>query len=341
MLIFKKIRDYVYRPIVNESSRVSERLEHLSSVLDENRKSDELDRTQLGQRLDHLSEKLDRTELYALATARRFALNCGHGEILIRSAVGYVLVDSGDHALISSLTESQELEPGLRLFLERTIRPKNNVVDVGANIGLHTITMARALKGDGSVYSFEPMPRTADLLEVNVKINGLSSLVRVRKTALSRNGGNRPLYLGHTSGHHSLFPLAELAIMDDSSIEVQVETLDSALTKVGRIDLIKIDAEGSELDVIFGGAKIIRQNKNILVIAEFGMSHLLRVNQSPEFWFSNFTSFGFSFGVINYLTGVVENWSMEKILASESVNLVFGRAGSKAWKKIESESHEF
>ena len=263
-------------------------------------------------------------------------VNCGQGEMLIRSAVGYVLVDSGDHALISALAESQELEPGLRLFFERIIEPGFRVVDVGANIGMHTITMARCLRGNGVVYSFEPMPRTADLLEVNVRINGFSSIVRLRRTALSAHKGIDALYLGHTSGHHSLFPLTELPASAKTSIDVQIETLDSALSDLQEIDLIKIDAEGSELDIIWGGAEIIRRSQNILLIVEFGISHLLRVGQSSDYWFSRFESLGFSYKAINDLTGELENWSMERILASESVNLVFGHAGSKAWKKINS-----
>ena len=292
----------------------------------------------LNEKLNYLNEKLERIERYALATAQRFAINCGQGEILIRTAVGYVLVDSGDHALISALVENQELEPGLRVFLEKTILPGFRVVDVGANIGMHTITMARSLRGNGVVYSFEPMPRTFELLNTNIRINGLSSLVILHPTALSDYNGNNILYLGCTSGHHSLFPLDDLSDPANDSIEVHVGTLDYSLANVQEIDLIKIDAEGSELDVISGGAEILHRSQNILVVVEFGLSHLLRAGHSPMHWFSQFETLTLSHRVINNFTGAVENWTMEKILEAESVNLVFGRTGSKIWNKISAQS---
>lgn len=286
-------------------------------------------------KLNAIESKLDRIETYSLVSAKRFAVSSGQGRILIRSNVGYVVVDSMDYPLASILIEAQELESGLRILLEKLIEPGFIVVDVGANIGMHTITMSRCLKGAGVVHAFEPMPETAELLETNLDINGCRGYAKIHRIALSNSNSRQKLHLGHTSGHHSLYPLGGGGVDTRSrEIEVEVATLDSVLISQSYIDLIKIDAEGAELAVLEGASQIVKRSPDLAIIAEFGPSHLERIGVSIENWLAHFSNLGFTWFVVNDVTGELEEWAVNRLSNVVSANLLFVRHGSRFLKKI-------
>ncbi len=151
--------------------------------------------------------RLDRIEAYSLKSATRQAVPVGRGRIMVRSAVGYMVCEDTDSALLAQLLEAGELEPGTRLFIESFLRPGMTFVDVGANIGMHSVAAGKALGGIGRIVAFEPFPTTASLLDENIWNNGVASLCEVHPVALAASAGERVLFLGRTSGHHSLFPL--------------------------------------------------------------------------------------------------------------------------------------
>jgi FkbM family methyltransferase len=284
-------------------------------------------------KLATIENMLSRIETYSLISAKRFAVSCGQGRILIRSNVGYVVVDSKDYPLASILIEAQELEQGLRTLLEKLIEPGFVVVDVGANIGMHTITMSRCLQGSGVVHAFEPMPETAELLEANLNINGCGSNAKIHQVALSNNNGRQKLHLGRTSGHHSLYPLDDGWMGRRScEIEVEVATLDLVLASEPYIDLIKIDAEGAELEVLEGASQIIKRSPDLAIIAEFGPSHLERIGVSIENWLAHFSNLGFTWFVVNDVTGELEEWTKDRLSNVVSANLLFVRHGSRFLK---------
>lgn len=284
-------------------------------------------------KLNAIESKLDRIETYSLVSAKRFAVPSGQGRILIRSNVGYVVVDSMDYPLASILIEAQELEPGLRILLEKLIEPGFVVVDVGANIGMHTITMSKCLKGAGVVHAFEPMPETAELLETNLDINGCRDYAKIHRIALSNTNSRQKLHLGHTSGHHSLYSLDDEGV-DARSREVEVATLDSVLISQSYIDLIKIDAEGAELLVLEGASQIVKRSPDLAIIAEFGPSHLERIGVSTENWLAHFSNLGFTWFVVNDATGELEEWTVNQLSNVVSANLLFVGHGSRFLKKM-------
>jgi len=134
-------------------------------------------------------------------------------------------------------------------------------IDIGANLGIYTIFMARKLKNKGTVISIEPEPHTVKLLKQNVAINGLKNVIIVGKACSSKNGKDI-LYLEGTKysgGLHSLKKYSHHV----NKTTIDVEKLDSIISrlKIKRVDLIKIDTEGTELDVLKGAQKVFKKYK--------------------------------------------------------------------------------
>jgi FkbM family methyltransferase len=281
-----------------------------------------------------ISKHLDRIELYSAAAARRVAIHCEADEMLIRTEVGFVLCAASDHAVIAALVENGELEPGTRRLIQRFLKPGDTFVDIGANIGMLTLAAARAMEGKGRIFAFEPFEKTARMLERSVWMNGFSPVVNVYHAAVSNRTGQQHLHLGSTSGHHSLYDLSSFPEQSQKTVEVSLVTVDSIKIAGPGIDLMKIDAEGAELDIIEGSLATIAANPHMALIVEFGPSHLKRTGRTTAEWFGILSGLGFEYRVINESTGALEEWTIEALHDIYSANIFLARPDSQAWSRV-------
>ncbi len=285
-------------------------------------------------RLFGLESQLTRVEGYAYASARRVSVACGPTEVLVRTAVGYVLCAATDAALISSLLETGELESGTRLLIQKIIQPGNTFIDVGANVGMHTLAAAIAMQGQGRIIAFEPFPTTHDLLRKTIWMNGYAGIAETCQAAVSNHDGVQALFLGATSGHHSLFQLPAVNVPAAPPVEVPLVRLDTVLNADIKVDLIKIDVEGAELDVLESARSIILNNPDIALIVEFGFSHLQRTGHLTAAWLKPFEEMGLCFRAIEATSGATLDWTMQDLEKVSSVNLLFARPESTVWARV-------
>ena len=117
-------------------------------------------------------------------------------------------------------------------------------------------------------------------------------------------------------------------------IEVEVVTLDKALGDKTRLDVVKIDVEGAELDVLAGMAKLLKNNDDLAVVAEYGPSHLVRVAQTPKGWFKAFTEKGFTAYAVSEPWGACTPCDAASLKDVESVNVAFVRPGGAAEQRL-------
>ena len=139
-------------------------------------------------------------------------------------------------------------------FIRKVLEPSNVVVDIGANYGLYTLSMAQIVGATGHVLAIEPAPSTAACLEASLQENQFD-WVTLDQVAVSDHEGIAHLTLNDQS------ELNELVRGDEADSkntqEVPLVTLDGLVEKHGltRVDFIKIDAEGEEERIVAGGAK--------------------------------------------------------------------------------------
>jgi FkbM family methyltransferase len=196
-------------------------------------------------------------------------------------------------------------DPVVRLLARRTkyveaeilglpglVAPGNVCVDVGAAAGLYTLALSRLVGATGEVHSIEPLtfahPVWSRLLGTKSSAN-----VRCHSLALGREPGSGVMSVpsgrfGRVTGRSfldwqtsGLGSNAEFA--RHARVEIEVDTLDGLCRRAGitRLDFIKIDVEGAELQILEGGQDAIADFRPTLLV-EIEARHTDRYQYSPD-----------------------------------------------------------
>ena len=155
-------------------------------------------------------------------------------------------------------------------------------LDVGAHIGIYTLAMARAVGPAGSVHSFEPNPASFERLSHHVLQNELTN-VRLNQVAVGSAEGRAKLNAPtkENSGAASLLSTNMPARFAARPIEVQVTSIDAYCRRhtFDRVDVIKIDCQGYELQVLEGGSGVLQTFRPRLLL-EYDVDWLLAAGAS-------------------------------------------------------------
>lgn len=171
---------------------------------------------------------------------------------------------SKDQGVERSLFETGTYEKGTLKFMRDHLSMGNTFVDIGANIGLMSITAKQAVGENGKVWAFEANPSTFDILEKNIALNELSGMhsfacglgeKRETKTLYDNWEINRGAASTVVKSHNA------------KGTEITVLTLDEVVLGQNiAVDMIKIDVEGMEWEVLTGAEKTIHTYQPILIV---------------------------------------------------------------------------
>jgi FkbM family methyltransferase len=151
-------------------------------------------------------------------------------------------------------------------FLQQFVKPGMEIIDIGGHIGLFSTCCSQLNKSNGRIISFEPTPGTFALLKETLRLNKCSNVTPVQ-AAVSAAEGQATFYVSHTAGCNSNSLVKNREEKDLSAYDVKLVTIDSIVaTHNLRPSLIKIDAEGAELDVLKGGVKTFKELKPVLIL---------------------------------------------------------------------------
>lgn len=171
----------------------------------------------------------------------------------------------------------QEYELETQKIFREFIKSNMIVLDVGANIGYLSLIAAQLVGPQGKVYSVEPGPDNLEYLQKNVTDNALSN-VEILPYAAGAMHRLRHFYLRDISTTHSFY--APTKPSDARSIEVQEIPLDEVVKE--RVDFIKLDVEGEEIEALKGMRQILESNKKIQLLVEWSPKLLQRAGYSPS-----------------------------------------------------------
>ena len=194
--------------------------------------------------------------------------------------------DLEDLSISLDLILNRAWEPETTRLFQELVKGGMTIIDVGANIGYFTLLFAR-LARKGRVWAFEPNPKSFDLLEANIRLNGFGNV-----TAVNRAVSDRESTLRFNSNY------VNSSVSEKGSIEVKASALDGFLPRDLKVDLIKIDVEGWELHAFRGMERLIERNRRIRIVMEFSRLELERTKTDPRKLLSFFSRRGFAFYVI-------------------------------------------
>lgn len=169
-----------------------------------------------------------------------------------------------------------DLSPLKGYELHYSLRKGDIVVDCGAYTGDYTIFAAKKVGPTGRVIAFEPDKKNLKILEKNIRYEKLHNVIVVNKGLWNKNTSLK----FNSSGtlHSSLEP------SQGTLQEVKVVRLDDELPKLGfnKIDVLKMDIEGAEIEAVEGAIKTLKKNKVNVMIASYHIVDGKRTSYAME-----------------------------------------------------------
>jgi FkbM family methyltransferase len=196
------------------------------------------------------------------------------------------------HILQLDLAQYQEANAYLSGEYERdTVRvlvdllpPNGYFFDAGANVGMISVALGHR-RPTATIIAVEAHPDNVAALKANVARNDKSIIVH--HAALSDREGSITLHIGEESGHHSLAG-------NDDGIQVPAVTIDALLGSVKRVDVMKMDIEGAEVQALRGGMQTLERGTIKAIVCEVVDAHLERAGSSRRELFELLSSYGYT-----------------------------------------------
>ena len=170
------------------------------------------------------------------------------------------------------------------------LKPGDTFVDIGANVGMASLTAARAVGPKGQIVAFEPNPAVARIFAKTMAINRLSNVTLHVAAVGSKNGTARFFVPDDNHGEGSLG--TDFGAREGSLTDVQVMG-PTTIESLKRCELIKIDVEGWETQVVGALSRAIARHEPA-IITEVESQHLVRCGSNVAELTNAFARLGYT-----------------------------------------------
>ena len=175
-------------------------------------------------------------------------------------------------------------------FILRACQDGQTAIDFGANIGLSSLLMAKAVGAGGKVFAFEPGPRAVRLLRMNVGLNDYRNIT-VEHCAISDVVGSTELQVCLTGESDNRLEGVFAHAVNCIRMPIKTRTIDDYMR--GRpADIIKMDIQGSEFAALKGMRETISRNPSLQIVMEYGPGWLAAAGVTPRDFFDLIEGFG-------------------------------------------------
>ena len=172
-------------------------------------------------------------------------------------------------------------------LLKKHIKPGDTVLDIGANIGFYATILSDIVGSKGRVHCFEPDKTNFKHLEKACKkhFNIISNNLAVGpKTEIIKIYTSKDLNVDHRTYKPEEY---------DKEIDVRAISIDDYLPKDMKVDFIKMDIQGFEMQALKGMINTLQINKNIKMVSEFWPYGLQKAGSSLSEYFIFLKDLGF------------------------------------------------
>jgi FkbM family methyltransferase len=194
-------------------------------------------------------------------------LNDGDRSIVARDSSKYLVPSLnepvGFYLLIDGIYEKSAID-----FIIKILPPGGTFLDIGANIGVFTITVAQFMQKTGCVIGIEASPKIFDYLQKNVESNHLDN-VRIFEYAVTDVDNSYVSFYEPPVDHFGMGSMAPQ--FHEHPIQVKTKQIDTLLSEIDitDVDVIKIDVEGYEAMVFKGAKQLLSQQNAPTILFEF------------------------------------------------------------------------
>ena len=188
---------------------------------------------------------------------------------LIKSRHGFLSYNKNDIYIGKSIEKYGEFSHLEAKLFEQICKDKDVVIEVGANIGAHTINLSK-LVGEGTVIAFEPQRLVFQSLCANLAINSISNVYAFQEAVSNENGTIMIPECDFTKNNN----FGGINIENTKNgTTVNKQKLDNFLNKLNRLKLLKIDVEGMEISVIKGASELIKKFRPMIYVENDRQEH--------------------------------------------------------------------
>jgi FkbM family methyltransferase len=189
----------------------------------------------------------------------------------------------------------------------RLLRPGATVIDLGSNVGYHTLNFATAVGPEGRVYAFEADPHLMRLLNATIFVNHFETVVELHCCAVADRAGTLTLASGEDHyGSGNIVPEVADLTYDagyPNRIQVPAVTLDDVLgNRVQSVDLIHLDIEGAEPLALHGAQHLIERSPALNIVSEWSIAMMKLHSIDVEAYISWLNGLGFRFWRVDNTT---------------------------------------
>lgn len=165
-------------------------------------------------------------------------------------------------------------------LLPRHVGPGDTCIDVGANIGLYSLALARLAGATGKVFAFEPIRRNALITRLSCELNGFEQVVVEERPLADKSGVSLSASVPENDSAYSYF--RETDSLAGGLVSI---TLDEYCEKahIGPVAFLKVDVEGAEFNVLKGADRLLRSaGRPKLILLEMVDEYLGRFGHDTQ-----------------------------------------------------------
>jgi FkbM family methyltransferase len=206
--------------------------------------------------------------------------------------LGTLVFPGHDNVMVPWIAEHHSWEPLERNWLVARLRAGKRFLNVGANVGYHSLLGSKLVGPEGSVVAIEPDPVNFAFLQMNLAIHDARNVAPLAVAAGSQSGQMKLHRSPENSGDNRLAPFPE----SSSSVTVPVRRLDELLAGQ-TFDAVLIDTQGWDHEVVAGMSGLLTHGLPPMIV-EFVPSWLRERGEDPEQVVRQLQELGYDVGVL-------------------------------------------
>ena len=238
-----------------------------------------------------------------------------------------VYFNSADRFLAAMLWKTGRLEGFEMELFSRFVKPRITMLDIGANMGVYSLTSSNVIGDKGKIIAFEPDKDHVKTFTKSIKANGFEN-IKLYPFAVSDK--NETLVFHADTFNSGNNQVAKENENNKNELHVQAVCLDDFLKDMPTVDLIKMDIQGAEYFAFIGMKTLLERNPDVVVFAEYWKKGLEKMNVNPADYINLLASFHFNFYKIDNDSRQVKQIHTSDILNNPEfdktfLNLIFCR----------------